>query len=68
VDNRSINPEEGKMAEDFKVGDIVFLKSGSPALVIENIVTFKAFGEANVSWFAGDFRNSTRVPLACLRK
>lgn len=54
------------MAEKFKAGDLVELKSGGPVMTVESINTFGGNTYA-CSWFAGDKHQENRFAEAALK-
>jgi uncharacterized protein YodC (DUF2158 family) len=56
------------MADDFNVGDVVMLKSGGPAMTIEEIGEYSAFGvagrnQAKCVWFEGTKRKNHKSAI-----
>ena len=56
------------MADELKVGDVVRLKSGGPAMTIENIDTYGKGKGATCTWFDGSKRVTEMFMLAVLDK
>ena len=55
------------MAEKFKIGDIVQLKSGGPAMTVTAVEGEGMIGEGvNTTWFAGRKRETGHFPLDAL--
>ena len=55
------------MAGEFKVGDIVQLKSGGPKMTIYKLETFDGAERANCQWFEGNKPMSSMFVLATLK-
>jgi uncharacterized protein YodC (DUF2158 family) len=57
---------------DFKKGDVVVLKSGSPKMTIDNIANYGIAGsekiQAECVWFEGSKKQSNRFALESLEK
>jgi uncharacterized protein YodC (DUF2158 family) len=58
------------MTENFNVGDIVRLKSGSPKMTIQKIdeYNFDKFYSAICQWFDGDKSKEGTFPLHSIEK
>lgn len=52
----------------FKKGDVVYLKSGSPPLVVTDIEDFDDGCDVNVSWAVSDGLETENFHEACLSK
>lgn len=53
---------------DFKSGDVVLLKSGSPAMTIESIGTYSGVIKAKCIWFDGTKKYHDLFELSTLEK
>lgn len=65
----SLLGEDKQMETQFKVGDVVELKSGSPAMTVTSIGTEQAVrGHLFVSWFVDGTEKKTYFPPGALLK
>ncbi len=55
------------MAEQFKSGDVVQLKSGGPKMTIAKLHEWQGQMEANCDWFEGTKMQSGSFPLSSLK-
>lgn len=53
---------------DLKSGDVVILKSGSPAMTIESIGTYDGVRKARCIWFDGNKKCEDTFELPTLEK
>jgi uncharacterized protein YodC (DUF2158 family) len=59
--------KEFGMSEDFKVGDVVQLKSGGPKMTIGKLETWKEVLRARCDWFEGTKSMQSVFPLTSLK-
>jgi uncharacterized protein YodC (DUF2158 family) len=55
------------MAEQFKAGDVVQLKSGGPKMTVSKLREWQGQTEADCDWFEGTKMQSGSFPLASLK-
>ena len=49
--------------EPFAIGDVVYLKSGSPPLIVTDVLT----DSVSVAWIDAATRHQTSFPVVCLQ-
>jgi len=55
------------MAEEFKAGDTVRLKSGGPAMTVNWVADEQGTMAAYCTWFAGTKKESATFPVTSLK-
>jgi uncharacterized protein YodC (DUF2158 family) len=55
------------VAESFKIGDLVQLKSGGPIMTVREVANIDGVAKAWCDWFDGKKENRADYPLASLK-